>query len=92
LLREIHDISAAAYKVISLISPLPSDHLLRAKFLDEKTRVRNAILDLPQLDDLLSIWERANHLGPGVRIPAFLAVDAIAFKPLISIQEDGYAE
>jgi hypothetical protein len=33
--REIHDISAA-YQVISRILPLPSDRLLRAKFLHEK--------------------------------------------------------
>jgi hypothetical protein len=78
--------------VISQILPLPSDRLLRAKLLDEKTRVRNAMLDLSQFDDLLSIWKTANNLGPGARIPAFLAVDAIAFKPLITIQDHGSVE
>jgi hypothetical protein len=87
--QEIHDISAAAYQVISRILLLPSDRLLRAKFLDEKTRVRNAVLDLSQLDDLFSIWKTANNLGPGARIPVFLGVDAAAFKPLITIQKDG---
>jgi hypothetical protein len=82
----------AAYQVISRILPLPSDCLLRAKFLDEKIRVRNAMLDVSQLDNLLSIWKTANNIGPEARIPAFLAVDAIAFQPLITIQENGSVE
>jgi hypothetical protein len=50
------------------------------------------MLDLSQLDDLFSIWKTANNLGHGARIPAFLAVDSIAFKSLITIQEDGSVE
>jgi hypothetical protein len=77
--------------VISLILPLPNDRL-RAKFLDEKTRVCNVMLDLSQLDDLLSIWKTANNLGPRARIPTFLVVHSIAFKLFITIQEDGSVE
>jgi hypothetical protein len=87
--REILAISSAAYQIISQILPLPSDHLLRSKFLDEKTRVRNAVLDLTQLDELLPIWRAANTMGSEDRIQAILVVNAIAFKSLITIREDG---
>jgi hypothetical protein len=50
------------------------------------------MLDLSQLDDLLSIWKTANSLGPGARIPVFLAVDAVALEPLITIQEHSSVE
>jgi hypothetical protein len=38
------------------------------------------------------MWKSVNNLGPGARIPAFLAVDAITFKSFITIQEDGSVE
>jgi hypothetical protein len=38
--REIHDISAAAYQVLSGIVPLPSHRLWRSKFLNEKRESR----------------------------------------------------
>jgi hypothetical protein len=53
--REIHDISAAAYQVLEGILPLPSDRLLRFKFLNEKARIQKEMLDLNDVDDLLSI-------------------------------------
>jgi hypothetical protein len=39
---EMHDTSAAAYEVMSGILPLPSDRLLRSRFMNEKARIRNA--------------------------------------------------
>jgi hypothetical protein len=90
--REIHHIWPAAYQVISQISPLSDDCLLRSKFPDEKTQVRNAMLDLTQLDEFLSIGRVANIMGSEDRIQAILAVDAIAFKPVITIREDGSVE
>jgi hypothetical protein len=50
------------------------------------------MLDSSQLDDLLSIWKTANNRCPGARIPAFLALDAVALKPLIAIQEGDSVE
>jgi hypothetical protein len=44
------------------------------------------------LDDPLSIWKTANNLGPGARIPARLAMDAVAFRPLITNQKNGFVE
>jgi hypothetical protein len=47
------------------------------------------MLDLTQLDELLSISRVVNTMGPEDRIQAIFAVDAIAFDPLITIREDG---
>jgi hypothetical protein len=87
--REMHDISTAAYEVMSRILPLPSDRLLHFRFMNEKARICSAMLDLNEIEDLLSIWRAANNVDPGHFIRAILAVDVIAFKPLITIKEDG---
>jgi hypothetical protein len=47
------------------------------------------MLDLSEIEDLLSIWRAANNVDPGHFIQTILAADAIAFKPLITIKEDG---
>jgi hypothetical protein len=85
----MYDISAAAHKVMSGILPLPSDRLLRSRLMNEKARIRNAMLDLNKIEDLLSIWRAANSVDPGDFIQAILAVDAIAFKPLSTIKGNG---
>jgi hypothetical protein len=54
----------------------------------EKARICNAMLDLNEIEDLLSIWRAANNVDPGHFIQAILVVDAIVFKPLIMIKED----
>jgi hypothetical protein len=50
------------------------------------------MFDLTQLDELLSISGAGNTMGYEDRIQAILAVDAIAFKPLITIRENGSVE
>jgi hypothetical protein len=90
--REIHDISVAAYQVPSGILPLPSDRLLRSKFLNEKARIQKAMFDLNDVDDLLSIWRTANNVDAEDRVDEILSVDAVAFKPLVTIREDGSVE
>jgi hypothetical protein len=90
--REIHDISAAAYQVLSGTLLLPSDRLLRSKFLNEKARIKKAMLDLNDVDDLLSIWRMTNNFDAEDRVDAILSVDAVAFKPLATIREDSSVE
>jgi hypothetical protein len=50
------------------------------------------MLDLTQLDEILPIQRVANTMGSEDRIQAILAIDAVAFKPLITIREDGSVE
>jgi hypothetical protein len=79
--REMHDISATASEVMPGILPLPSDRLFCSRFMNEKAQIRNAMLDLNEIEDLLSIWRAANNVDPGHFIQAILAIDAIAFNP-----------
>jgi hypothetical protein len=74
------------------ILPLPSDRLLQSKFLNEKARIQKAILDLNDVDDLLSIWRMANNVDAEDRVDAILSAGAVALKPLVTIREDGSIE
>jgi hypothetical protein len=50
------------------------------------------VLDLNAVDDLLSIWRTANNVDAEDRVDIILSVDAVAFKPLVTIREDGSVE
>jgi hypothetical protein len=48
------------------------------------------MLDLNDVDNLLSIWRTANNVED--RVDAIMSVDAVALKPLVTIREDGSVE
>jgi hypothetical protein len=50
------------------------------------------MLDLNDIDDLLSIWRTANNVDAEDRVDAIVSADAVAFKPLVTICEDGSVE
>jgi hypothetical protein len=50
------------------------------------------MLDLNDVDDLFSIWRTASNVDAEDRVDAILSVDAVAFKPLVTIREDGSVE
>jgi hypothetical protein len=50
------------------------------------------MLDLNDVDDLLSIWRTANNVDAEDRVDAILSVDAVAFAHLVTIREDGSVE
>jgi hypothetical protein len=50
------------------------------------------MLDLNDVADLLSIWRTANHVDAEDRVDPIWSVDAVAFKPLVTIREDGSVE
>jgi hypothetical protein len=47
------------------------------------------MLDLNDVDDLLSIWRTASNVDAEDRVDAILSADAVAFQPLVTIREDG---
>jgi hypothetical protein len=50
------------------------------------------MLDLNDVDNLISIWRTANSIDAEDRVDSILSVDAVAFKPLVTIREDGSIE
>jgi hypothetical protein len=50
------------------------------------------MLSLNDVDDLLSIWRTENHVDVDDRVDAILSVDAVAFKTLVTIREEGSVE
>jgi hypothetical protein len=50
------------------------------------------MLDLNDVDDLLSIWRTANNVNAEDHVDVILAVDAVAFKPLVTIREESSVE
>jgi hypothetical protein len=50
-----------------------------------------ALLDADKMDELIRIWERANH-GSDTDRRVILAVDAMSFRSPVVITEDGTIE
>jgi hypothetical protein len=50
------------------------------------------MLDLNDVHDLLSLWRTANHVDAEDRVDLILSIEAVAFKPLVTIREDGSVE
>jgi hypothetical protein len=46
------------------------------------------MLDVNDVDDLLSSWRTASNVDAEDRVNEILSVDAVDFKPLVAIRED----
>jgi hypothetical protein len=88
--REILSESPAAYRTIRKMLPLPSECCLREKFMNSQLRIRQALTDIDDINLLIEIWREANGIAAASdSIPAILAVDAVAFRPTITINDNG---
>jgi hypothetical protein len=56
-------------------------------------RIHQALTDIDNITLLIEIWQEANGITQaGNSIPAILSVDAVAFRPTITIDENGKVE
>jgi hypothetical protein len=70
------------------VLPLPSDHLLRLHFSEPRALIANALLNVSQMWYLIQLCERAN--SGAIECPRIvLAVDAVAFRPRVTVDENG---
>jgi hypothetical protein len=89
--REILDKSASSWESVRKVLPLPSEELLRSKFLKSRACLSEALYDESKMGKVISIWERANP-GRPMSCPVILACDAICYRPNVVVHEDGRIE
>jgi hypothetical protein len=66
---------------------------LRKKFLDFKLGIRHPLADVLRIDELNGIWQKTNWFDDLIEaIPAVLPVGAVAFPPVVTIDESGKAD
>jgi hypothetical protein len=83
--RDSRHISGSASSALG--DPPPSERpSIASQVSERKARIQKVMLDLNNVDNLLSIWRTANNVDAEDR------VDVITFKPLVTICEDGSVE
>jgi hypothetical protein len=91
--REIMTLSESACHTITAIVLFPPEQLLCLKFINLKLGIQDALTDPSGLNELIGIWQEANGIDDiNVPIPPFLAVDAVAFRSTITVDELGKVE
>jgi hypothetical protein len=87
--QEIHAISPHALAVVRKVIPLPGEPLLSRKFTQQRRLISEALQDENRLGEMMELWERGLPQDAGDR-SLILAVDAVAFRPVITVDEDGF--
>jgi hypothetical protein len=89
--RHVGGISPNAWKTVRKVLPVPGKRLLLLKFTETKG-ISETLVDPSRIGELIHLWRQAVPPG-GVGCPVvLLSVDPVAFRPLISIHEDGHVE
>jgi hypothetical protein len=78
--RQVYDISERAWDVMRKLLPFPSNRLLRDAFRESRSAICHALLDTEEI---------ATNPSFSSGISVVLAVDAAAFRPLITVHENG---
>jgi hypothetical protein len=89
--RQVYDASPIARTVVRKMLPLSSERILRSKFSAIRSAVSDSFLDIVQVDVPIKLWRKVNpEIESKCRV--VLAVEAAAFRPTITIREDGIIE
>jgi hypothetical protein len=89
--REIMKLSESAYRTVRVILPLPSEQILGLKFVNLKLGIQYGLTDPSGLDELIGMSQEVNGIDDiNKPIPALLAVDAVASRPTITVDELGF--
>jgi hypothetical protein len=86
--RQVYDISERAWDIVRKVLPLPSDRLLRDAFRESRSAICHGLLDTAEIRSVLDPWMQANQ-SLSSTTSVVLAVDAVAFRPLITVHENG---
>jgi hypothetical protein len=86
--EELHSISAAALRHVRAVLPLPGESLLNSRFAKQRRLLSNALMDIARLPELMDLWREGIPEGVTGQ-SVVLAVDAVAFRPLVTISEEG---
>jgi hypothetical protein len=89
--RQIYDISASTWEVVRKVLPLPTNRALKSAFAQVRCTVSQALLDVNEVGTIVDLWIRSNP-SIGFTTEVVLSVDAVAFRPMIVVHEDGRLE
>lgn len=86
---KIHQTSPSIYNMIREELAFPSAQSLYNKYSSVINEARDELLDLNHLNSILHTWRNSNKIKYDRHINVALSVDAISFKPRISIDPTG---
>jgi hypothetical protein len=87
----VHQTSAAAWDIVRQALPLPCEDMLQSHFAETRTVLSHALIDIGQVGVLIDRWNNSNLEAMNDRRVVF-SVDAVAFRPQITIRSDGEVE
>jgi hypothetical protein len=76
------------WETVRRVLPLPGDHQLLLKFADARAMISSALLDLDKMDASIDLWEQS-HEDTMTDRRVILSVDAIGFRHMVTISDDG---
>jgi hypothetical protein len=89
--RQVYDISPSAWEVVRKVPSLPSNRVLKSAFAQVRCAMSQALLDVNEVETIVDLWTRSSH-GIGFNTEVVLSMDAVAFRPMIVVHEDGRIE
>jgi hypothetical protein len=92
--RRVHEISPHARKLVLNVLPLQCAPLLCSKF-PEIGLLSEVLLDRPRMGELLELWRepvRCSITWDPSDSRAVFAVDAVAFRPVVTLKDTGEVE
>jgi hypothetical protein len=87
----VYQRSSATWELVHDVIPLPSHTTLQTHFAATGTVLSEALIDIDQVGTLIQRWE-GSHPDTASDRRVVLAVDAVAFRPRVTISEDGEVE
>jgi hypothetical protein len=85
--EEIHASSPQTHEIVRKVLPLPTDRLLNSKFTKDRRIISDVLQDSNRMGELIALWEKSSRATGHWDV--ILAVDAVAFRPLVTVTEDG---
>lgn len=84
----IYGVSPKAWEIIRQALPLPCERVLQGHFSASGAVISAALVDVDRVGELIRLWEQSSpETAMDRRI--VLAVDAVAFRPRVTIGSDG---
>jgi hypothetical protein len=86
--RELHSISPQVWRVVRRVLPLPSASLFHMRYAETGRIITDALQDDCLIDEVLNLSEKSLPMHTSDRT-VILACDAVAFRPLVTVDKDG---
>lgn len=81
--------SQSSYDFVRNEFPLPSKQSVRKHFREEISATTQCLTNLNLMNNIIHDYRNSFNLNSIMTLPSILSVDAICFKPIISVTKDG---